>query len=58
MKPHHCTKVEFVDRVSAESIDSICRDCKHRMKDEQGTEEGPDTSSESGSTSDSQSSGN
>ena len=55
VKPHHCTKVEYVDRVVLEQIDSICRDCKHRMRDEQGMEPSQDTSSESASTSDSDS---
>ena len=56
VKPHHCTKVDFVDRVQLDQVDSICRDCKHRMKEDQGIEEAQDTSSESGSTSDSDSS--
>ena len=55
VKPHHCTKVEYVDRVVLDQIDSICRDCKHRMRDEQGMEPSQDTSSESASTSDSDS---
>ena len=55
VKPVHCTKVEFVDRVVLEQIDSICRDCKHRLRDEQGADDGQDSSSESGSTSDSSS---
>ncbi|CAE7237781.1 unnamed protein product [Symbiodinium sp. CCMP2592] len=55
VKPHHCNRVEFVERVALEQIDSICRDCKHRMREDQGAEDDQDTSSESGSTSDSSS---
>ncbi|CAE7632161.1 unnamed protein product [Symbiodinium sp. CCMP2592] len=55
VKPHHCNRVEFVERVALEQIDRICRDCKHRMKEDQGAEDDQDTSSESGSTSDSSS---
>ncbi|CAE7253326.1 unnamed protein product [Symbiodinium sp. CCMP2592] len=55
VKPHHCNRVEFVERVALDQIDSICRDCKHRMREDQGAEDDQDTSSESGSTSDSSS---
>ena len=53
VKPYSCLTVKFVDTVDAADIDSICRDCKHRMKAEQGQAEGAASSSESASSSDS-----
>ena len=40
MKPHHCMKVVFSDTVTMDELDSICRDCKHRMRLEQGKSSG------------------
>ena len=52
VKPHHCTKITFSDAVTMDELDSICRDCKHRMRLEQGKNSSLDSSSESASSSD------
>ena len=51
VKPENCYDVKFVDCVNAEDIDSICKDCKARMKAQAGQEESDPSSSESDSDS-------
>ena len=36
VKPHHCHTVRFMERVDVQDLDSICRDCKHRLKADRG----------------------
>ena len=52
VKPHRCMKVVFSDTVTMDELDSICRDCKHRMRLEQGKSSSLESSSESASSSD------
>ena len=52
VKPYHCTKVTFSDTVTMDELDSVCRDCKHRMRVEQGKSSSLESSSESASSSD------
>ena len=54
VKPHHCHTVRFMERVDMQDVDSICRDCKHRLKADRGQQEGQGSSSESASSSDSE----
>ena len=51
VKPYHCSSVSFVDEVSLEDIDSICRDCKHRLRKEQDQEVVGESTSDSSSSS-------
>ena len=50
VKPFHCSSVTFTDAVVGEDIDSICRDCKHRMRSEAGQDPILDSSSDSASS--------
>ena len=54
VKPYHCHTVRYVDRVDMQDLDSICRDCKHRLKADRGQQEGQASTSESASSSDSE----
>ena len=56
VKPNQCRQVEYLDEVHLDLLDSICRDCKHRLRRDHGVEDKGDSSSESGSSSDSKSS--
>ena len=51
VKPHHCHTVRYTDRVDMLDLDSICRDCKRRLKAERGPQAGPGSSSKSASSS-------
>jgi len=51
VKPENCYNVNFVDYVNAEDVDSICKDCKARMKAQAGQEDSDPSSSESDSDS-------
>ena len=51
VKPYHCSSVSFVNEVSLEDIDSICRDCKHRLRKEQDQELVGESTSDSSSSS-------
>ncbi|CAE7235547.1 unnamed protein product [Symbiodinium sp. CCMP2592] len=51
VKPENCYDVKFVNHVGAEDVDSICKDCKARMKAQAGEEESDPSSSDSGSES-------
>ena len=50
VKPFHCSNVTFTDTVVGEDIDSICRDCKNRMRSEAGQDPILDSSSDSASS--------
>ena len=50
VKAHKCASVTFTNRLCLEAVDSICRDCKHRMRLEAGQEQPKDSSSESTSS--------
>ena len=45
MKPENCYSVRFLQQVSAEDVDSICKDCKARMKAQAGQEDSDPSSS-------------
>ena len=51
VKPHHCHTVRCTDRVDMQDLDSICRDCKRRLKAVRGQQAGPGSSSKSASSS-------
>ena len=51
VKHYHCSSVVFVDQVNLEDIDSVCRDCKHRLRREAGQEAVEDSSSQSSESS-------
>ena len=50
VKPSHCSSVIFTDTVVGEDIDSICRDCKRRVRSEAGQDPILDSSSDSASS--------
>ena len=50
VKPFHCSSVSFTNTVSSEDIDSICRDCRQRMRSEAGQDPVAESSSDSVST--------
>ena len=54
VKPHNCHTVRYVDRVDMQDLDSICRDCKHRLKADRGQPGDQGSSSQSASSSDSE----
>ena len=45
VKPENCYSVRFLEQVSAEDVDSICKDCKARMKAQAGQEDSDPSSS-------------
>ena len=45
VKPENCYSVRFLQQVSAEDVDSICKDCKARMKAQAGQEDSDPSSS-------------
>ena len=51
VKPSNCSEVRFVDDVSQEDFDSICRACKRKMLLEHGKEDNPAESSSTASSS-------
>ena len=51
VKPENCYDVKFVSCVGAEDFDSICKDCKARMRAQAGEEESDPSSSDTGSES-------
>ena len=51
VKPENCYHVKFVEHVNLEDVDSICRDCRARMKAQAGQEESDPSSSDTGSDS-------
>ena len=51
VKPENCYHVKFVEHVNLEDVDSICKDCRARMKAQAGQEESDPSSSDTGSDS-------
>ena len=51
VKAYKCSSVIYTNQVNAEQIDSICRDCKRRMRQQAGEDEAVDSSSSSGTSS-------
>ena len=51
VKPYLCSSVSFVNEVSLDDIDSICRDCKHRMRKDQDQDVVGESTSDSSSSS-------
>ena len=51
VKPENCYHVKFVEHVNLEDVDSICKDCRARMKVQAGQEESDPSSSDTGSES-------
>ena len=51
VKPENCYDVQFVSHVGAEDVDSVCKDCKSRMRAQAGEEDSDPSSSDTGSES-------
>ncbi|CAE7386813.1 unnamed protein product [Symbiodinium microadriaticum] len=50
VKPENCYHVKFVEHVNLEDVDSICKDCRARMKAQAGQEESDPSSSDTGAS--------
>ena len=53
VKPHHCAVVHYTDKVDMQDLDSICKDCKQRLRAEREQAAADASSSETASSSDS-----